>query len=200
MIYRTVEQTEYDSLAKLHLRAFNDFFLSTLGYNFLKTYYQAALKSKESLAVCAVDEKGDLVGFSIGCIHSKGFHKRLLLQNTIKFALQAIRIIFTNLKAIFRLINNLDKNANKDDDGNYAELLSIAVSPDSKNLGIGKELIKEFEFEAIKKGCKKIALTTDYSNNDQVISFYKKAGYSVFYEFTTNPNRKMYKLIKLLNQ
>lgn len=200
MIYRTVEETEYDSLAKLHLRAFNDFFLTTLGYSFMKTYYRACLKSKESIAVCTVNEHGEIIGFGIGCILSKGFHKRLLLKNFTEFSFQGIRIIFTNPKAIFRLINNLDKNSNKDDDGNYTELLSIGVSPDYKNLGIGKELIKTFEAEATKKECTKIALTTDYLNNDEVISFYRKVGYTVFYEFTTYPNRKMYKLIKLLNQ
>lgn len=197
---RVIKQTEYDSLAKIHLLAFNDFFLTTLGYGFLKTYYQACLKNKESIAVCAANENGEIIGFGIGCFHSRGFHKRLLLANFTKFSIQALRILFTNPKAIFRLINNLDKNSNKKDDGNYTELLSIGVSSDYKNLGIGKELIKAFEQEAIKKGSRKIALTTDYLNNDQIISFYNKAGYIVFYEFITYPNRKMYKLIKELNK
>lgn len=200
MIYRLVKQTEFDALAKLHLLAFNDFFLTTLGYYFLKTYYRASLKSKDSIAVCAINEKGDIVGFSIGCVQSKGFHKKLMLTNFTKFFVQAIRIFFTNPKAIIRLLNNLDKDSDTNDNGNYTELLSIAVSPDYKGLGVGKELIKAFELEAIKKGCKKIALTTDYSNNDQVVSFYKKVGYTVFYEFTTYPNRKMYKLIKEINK
>lgn len=200
MIYRTVKKNEFDSLAKLHLKAFDDFFLTTLGYGFLKTYYCASLKTKDSIAVCAVNNKNEIVGFSIGCLKSKGFHKKLILNNFLKFSVQAAKILITKPKAIIRLMNNLEKESNQNDDGNYSELLSIAVSPDCKGLGIGKELIKAFELEAILKGSNRIALTTDFNLNDDVIAFYKKTGYEVFYEFITYPNRKMYKLIKELNK
>jgi ribosomal protein S18 acetylase RimI-like enzyme len=193
---RIVEQAEFDSLAKLHIQAFNNFFLTTLGSGFLQTYYQTCLKSKEAIAVCATNEKGEIIGFGMGCILSKGFHKRLVFQNFTKFSLQALRIIFTNPKAIFRLSYNLDKNSNKIDDGNYAELLSIAVSPAEKGSGVGKKMIAYFEAEAKAKGCLKVALTTDYYNNDDVIAFYKRSGYEMFYEFSTYPNRRMYKMIK----
>lgn len=200
MKFRLVESSEYISLAKLHLLAFNDFFLTSLGHNFLGTYYQASLKSENTIAVCAENGKEEIIGFCIGSIRSKGFYRKLVLNNFAKFSLQAINLIFTQPKALLRLIINLDKNTNKNDDGNYAELLSIAVSPEFKNLGIGKEMLKAFEQEAIKKGCQKIALTTDFNNNEQVILFYKKMGYTIFYEFTTYPNRKMYKLIKEINK
>lgn len=199
MYYRKVKETEYDLLAKIHLQAFSTFFLTTLGYNFLRTYYKASLQNNDAIAVCAVDENKNLIGFGIGCIHSKGYHMKLLLKNLPEFFIQAIIISLTKTKAIFRLISNLDKNSNDIDDGNYAELLSIAVLPTHRGLGVGKELIKRYEQEAIKRGCKKIALTTDFSNNEQVISFYKKTGYNIFYEFTTYPKRKMYKLIKEIN-
>jgi ribosomal protein S18 acetylase RimI-like enzyme len=199
MKYRKAEKKDFESLAKLHLKSFNDFFLTSLGYGFLKTYYQTSLKSTDSIAVCAVNEKNEIIGFGIGCIKSKGYHKNLILNNFTTFAIQTFQIIFTNPKAIIRLFNNLDKNSNKDDDGNYAELLSIAVSPEHKGLGIGKELINTFEAEAKSKGCKKIALTTDFNNNEQVVSFYRNVGYAVLYEFTAYPDRKMYKLIKEIN-
>lgn len=198
MKYRTVQKNEYESLAKLHSLAFNDFFLTTLGDGFLKTYYKAALKSKESIAVCAVDDDGSIVGFSTGCLKSKGFHKKLFITNFAQFSFQALHILFSNPKALLRLLNNMDKKANPNDDGNYSELLSIAVSPLHKGLGIGNKIIKTFEMEASNKGCNKIALTTDYTNNHQVLSFYKKSGYVVFYEFITYPNRRMYKYIKEL--
>ena len=197
---RVGEQKEFDSLAKLHMKAFDDFFLTSLGYGFLKTYYRASLKNKDSIAVCAVNDNDEIIGFSIGCLKSKGFHKKLILNNFFSFSLQAIKILITKPKAIIRLMNNLEKDSNQNDDGNYSELLSIAVSPECKGLGIGKELIKAFEAEAVLKGSKKIALTTDFNMNDDVIAFYRKTGYEVFYEFITYPTRKMYKLIKELNK
>jgi ribosomal protein S18 acetylase RimI-like enzyme len=117
----------------------------------------------------------------------------------LAFLFQGIVILFSKPRALWRLVKNMEKNKIRIDDGLYAELLSIAVSPNVKGLGIGKELISHFEAEAKVRGCKKIALTTDYYNNDDVVAFYKKSGYKVFYEFTTYPNRKMYKLIKKLD-
>jgi ribosomal protein S18 acetylase RimI-like enzyme len=102
----------------------------------------------------------------------------------------------TRPQSILRLLNNIEKKPEHSDDGNYAELISIAVSPSTENIGIGTELIRNFEEQAKMSGCMKIALTTDFYYNERVIAFYKKSGYSVYYDFTAFPNRKMYKLIK----
>ena len=198
MIYRTPKTSESAILTQIHLAAFKDFFLTTLGKKFLNTYYNACLKSAESISICAIDESNQIVGFSIGCIQAKGYHKRLIKQNLLQFLLQGIVILFSKPGALWRLAKNMEKNKITIDDGHYAELLSIAVSPKAKGFGIGKELIAQFELEAKVKGCLKVALTTDFYNNDDVIAFYKKSGYEVFYEFTTYPKRRMYKLIKNL--
>ena len=63
--------------------------------------------------------------------------------------IQGIIILFSNPKAIVRLLKNLGKNINTEDRGDYVELLSIVVLPGLNGLGIGKELIKNFEEEAI---------------------------------------------------
>lgn len=199
MKYRKVKIVESKELATIHLESFKDFFLTSLGERFLNTYYKSCLKSDESIAICATDEVGDLIGFSVGCLRSKGFHKRLIMQNLATFALQGLFILFSNPKAILRLGNNLGKNSDEKDDGNYAELLSIGVLPKHNGKGIGKELIKRFEEEAIIRGCAEIALTTDFNENNKVLEFYNSTGYKIYYEFTTYPNRKMYKLKKNLN-
>lgn len=111
---------------------------------------------------------------------------------------QGLIILFSKPKAIIRLVNNLEKNTDKNDNGNYAELLSIGVLPDYNGQGIGKELIKKFEEEAKNKGCSEMALTTDFDKNSKVLEFYKSTGYEIYYEFITYPDRKMYKLKKNL--
>ena len=199
MIYRNTKTSESKILTQIHRVAFKDFFLTTLGKRFLNTYYSSGLKSTESISICAVDENDQIIGFSMGCTQAKGYHKRLVKQNFIEFLLQGIAFLFSKPNALWRLAKNMEKNKITHDDGNYAELLSIAVLPNAKGVGIGKKMIAQFEAEAKSRGCTKIALTTDFYNNDDVIAFYKKIGYGVFYEFTTYPNRKMYKLIKELN-
>ena len=198
MNYRALKQDEHIYFAGLHMDAFQSFFLSTLGEKFLDAYYKAVLKSKETIAVCAVDDNSQLQGFATGCTYSKGYHKRLILRNLTAFFYIALIILFTKPKALIRILMNLDKIASNNDDGNYAELISIGVCQSSKGNGAGKDLVKTFEDEAKRRGCNKISLTTDYINNNDVISFYTKCGYKVFYEFTTYPKRKMYKFIKHL--
>jgi len=196
MKVRGVEKKEYAILADIHQKAFENFFLTTLGLGFLRTYYKASVNSSESVAICAVNDENRIVGFCIGCTLSKGYHKRLVKNNFTAFLLQGVSIVFTKPKALYRLLFNLDKSTSKTDDGNYAELLSIGVLPEIKNRGIGKEMVKKFEEEVISKGCQKIVLTTDFYNNQKVLEFYKKTGYEIFCEFTTYPNRRMYKMIK----
>ncbi len=198
MEYRTVYPSEYELLATTHQLAFDDFFLTALGLPFLRTYYRAVLQFEESIAVCAINTQGKLVGFATGSMQATGYNRRLLSANCRGFLLVALKLIFTKPKAIIRLLKNLTKQAHPADDGNYAELLSIAVLPTEKGNGVGKGLLNYFEVEAMKRGCTKVALTTDFENNEGVVAFYRKNGYGVFYEFITYPNRKMYKLIKQL--
>jgi len=102
--------------------------------------------------------------------------------------------------SLVRLIKNLSKsNPNIEDKAEYAELLSIGVSKDKQGKGIGKKLLKQLEIELNLKGCLNLSLTTDFNNNDNVIDFYRKMGYEIYYEFIAYPNRKMYRMIKKLN-
>lgn len=199
MKYRIPISEEAPALVKVHTRAFNDFFLTELGISFLHTYYRAVIQTQGSIAVCAINDDNEIIGFATGCENAKGYNRNLVLKNITRFSLQGIRLVFTKPGAIYRLLKNFEKKSNPNDDGNYAELFSIAVLPDNKGLGVGKKLLERFEIEAKLKGCKKMTLTTDFYNNDQVVAFYKKNGYRVFYDFYTYPKRRMYKMIKKLN-
>ncbi len=199
MKYRIPTSVDTAALVKIHTRAFNDFFLTELGPSFLKTYYKAAIQDTASIAVCVVNDENEVIGFATGCKQANGYNRKLVLKNIPAFLLQAIRLLFTRPGAVYRLLKNFEKKSNPADDGNYAELFSIAVLPAYNGLGIGKKLLEKFEQEALQKGCSKITLTTDFHNNDKVVEFYKKCGYNLFYDFYTYPQRRMYKMIKELN-
>lgn len=198
MKIRTVRISESKILADIHMESFKGFFLTSLGSHFLETYYKSCIKSNESIAICAIDENEKMIGFTVGCLHSKGFHTRLIQQNLLAFVLQGLIIFFSKPKSIVRLFSNLGKYTDKNDNGNYAELLSIGVLPDYNGQGIGKELVKRFEEVAMNSGCSEIALTTDFYGNRKVLEFYKTTGYKIDCEFITYPKRRMYKLKKKL--
>ena len=197
IVYRKSIVSDSDQFAIIHLKSFPKFFLTTLGYSFLKTFYKTCIKSNEIISICAIDDlTNKLVGFSIGCLNSKGFYKRLIYLNSRAYLFQTIILFFTNPKALIRLFKNLVKSDHVKDNGNYAELLSICVLPEKNRLGIGQNLLAKFESNVREKGIKKITLTTDADYNDNVLRFYKKSGYEIFYDFIAYPNRKMMKLIK----
>lgn len=196
--YFRLKKDDYKEVSKLHSEAFSNFFLSSLGPSFLNTYYSSVLRDKDSISVGVSNGNKEIIGFAVGCVQSEGFHKKIIKRNIIKFGLQFFRLIILKPLAIIRLAKNLKKESNKNDDGRYAELLSICISPKYKSKGLGKELIKNFENELIGKGCKLLTLTTDFHNNDKTINFYKSTGYEIFYTFISYPKRKMYKLIKEL--
>lgn len=197
--YSVLRRNEDQNLASIHLEAFHGFFLSSLGKGFLKAYYKAALNSVKTIAVCATDEKGQILGFGTGGVQSKGYHKQLILHNLVTFMYQGVILLFKNPKALMRLAMNLDKISSDNDDGNYGELISIGITDTFQGLGVGRNLIKLFEDEARRRGCTRITLTADYYNNEDVVAFYMHSGYHVLYEFDTYPQRRMYKLIKNLD-
>lgn len=194
-----LKRFEKQRFADLHLSSFHGFFLSSIGKNFLVTYYKAVLRSNETIAVQVTNEAGEVQGFCTGCIKSKGYHKRIVYHNLIAFITQGLRVFFRKPADLWRLYRNLDKIYDCNDDGHYAEIISLGVLPEYHGMGLGRELVTAFEQEAKRRACTKVALTTDYYHNDEVIAFYRHCGYDVFCEFETYPNRKMYKFMKDLS-
>lgn len=202
MITRRLTKSDISDITKIHLKAFEGFFLSILGEDFLNFYYSCFLNDKNGFGIGIFDDDGNLVGFSVVTTHSKGFNKNLILGNFSQFIIIGIKLMITRPKALFRLLRNLTKGNNKsshEDDGNYAELFSIGVDPHKQGQGIGKALLNEVEKSVYEKGCRQITLTTDYFNNLKTIDFYKAMGYNVYYDFVAYPERRMYKMIKTLN-
>lgn len=195
--YRKSQISDSSQIAKIHLKSFPNFFLTTLGYSFLKTYYNSCITSKDAISICAADNETKIIlGFAVGCLNSKGFNKKLIYSNIGSYAYQTLILLLTKPLALVRLFKNLRKGNVLSDKGYYAELLSIGVLPDQNGLGIGQQLLVEFEKVVRDKGISKITLTTDADSNDNVLRFYKKSGYTVYYDFETFPERKMLKLIK----
>jgi len=198
MEIRKVQQADIGRIAEIHLDAFQGFFLTSLGKGFLKSYYLCGLKSKDTIFLCLPCDDEQIAGFCFGTLLSKGFHKRLIIGNIFTFALIGIKVLFGRPKAILRLLFNLEKKVSNNDEGNYAELLSIAVSRNVAQKGLGKALLNAFEKELKKHKCERVALTTDFYDNDSVVSFYQNSGYVLFSEFFAFPKRKMLKFIKHL--
>lgn len=136
---------DVEAIVKIHEQAFPDFFLTTLGERFLRLYYGCMCKSEEALTLCAIDGE-NMVGFSSTALKSASFNTRLIKSNIMKFALEAIKLLFIRPKSLVRLLNNFTKKSNAvEDRGDYAELFSIGVSPLCQGKGVGSLLLSENE-------------------------------------------------------
>ena len=201
MIIRKANTSDVDSIVAIHNQAFPDFFLTTLGNRFLRLYYKSMCDSKDAITLCA-EVDGEVKGFATSSYYSHGFNTMLIKKNLFKFGLMGVELMFTKPKAILRLAKNLDKKAEGNamkDNGEYAELYSIAVMPGNQGSGIGKKLLMATE-ENVAKHNSKISLTTDYFHNEKTIGFYHSLGYQDYYEFVTYPYRRMWRMIKDLKK
>jgi ribosomal protein S18 acetylase RimI-like enzyme len=198
MIIRIATTNDVSQIVDIHTNAFEGFFLTTLGRSFLSFYYNAFVNSKNGIVLCAVlDNK--VCGFAAATKQCSGFNSNLIKTNFISFMWLAIKLLFTRPSALIRLAKNISKKSELiDDPEDYAELYSIGVAVNVQGKGVGKKLMATIEEILKKDGVEKVSLTTDYYNNDSAIAFYRTMGYQILYEFTTYPNRKMYRLIKLL--
>ena len=199
MEIKEISIEDLSDVIKIHKDSFKNFFLTELGDQFLMLYYDS-IRRDSKVILLGLFEEGELYGFCAATTLSKGFNKQLVLKNFFRFSLIGLRLLITKPNSLVRLIKNFSKNDTKIlDTGEYAELLSIGVSSNKQGLGIGKMLLFQLENELKIKSCSELSLTTDYYKNDKTIQFYKGLGYVVLYEFTTFPERKMYRMIKKLN-
>jgi len=197
-IIRAITYKDLDDLVSVHNSAFQGFFLTELGFSFLKLYYRSVLKSKQGILLGAYKD-GILVGFCAASRKSAGFNKALIKSNSFQFGLICSKLLLTKPKAILRLAKNLTKTGDNRDFGEYAELMSIGVVKTVQNSGAGKLLLAELESILKREGILRLSLTTDFEGNENTLAFYSKRGFKEMYTFETYPQRKMYRLIKDLN-
>lgn len=198
-IIRQARPDDVYSIVKIHQAAFESFFLTSLGERFLTLYYSTFINSNNGVVYCA-EKGGEIVGFSACSYKSRGFNTYLVKDNLIKYGLEFGCLLFSKPKAIVRIVKNFNKGSNGkgfEDNGEYAELYSIAISPACQGEGIGKLLLKVTESD-VKNHNDMISLTTDYYDNEKTIGFYRSMGYRDFYVFLTYPKRRMWRLIKEL--
>lgn len=198
MSIREASLSDISQIVRIHNSAFQGFFLTSLGEQFLEFYYSCFIKSKGTVVIVA-EEDGKIIGFSAATSECKGFNSRLIINNLFPFCIMSLKMLFSKPESLLRLVKNLTKKGNNIvDDEDYAELYSIGVADNQQGKGIGKCLLNETEQQLREMGVTKVSLTTDYYDNESVLAFYRFMGYNTLYEFITYPNRKMYRLIKSL--
>ncbi len=189
MQWKALSVEDGQAIADLHTKAFKSFFLTSLGNQFLRIFYQSIIKNPDGIAI-GIFEENKLVAFSVGTIKKQGFYSNILKSSAIKMLWAAIPQLVLNPKKIFRLVQSFGAKETTDPKiATAACLLSICVDPSMANKGYGKKALTAFELKAFMNS-NTITLTTDAAENDAVNRFYAANGYLLLNEFYQS-NRKM---------
>ncbi|MES2276338.1 MAG: hypothetical protein V4592_09965 [Bacteroidota bacterium] len=198
MLYKklTVDAAPY--MASLHYIAFKNFFLTTLGKPFLSAFYKSVLLNANSVGIGGYDDDLKLICFAVGTKNNSGFYKSVILNSWLVLGIAALPALIKNPVKIKRLLTSLTSAPNNNH-GPAPALLSICIAPTSMAKGFGSTLLFEFENELLKFGLNEVVLTTDYSDNEHVNSFYLKNNYILIDSFYQG-KRKMNFYHKILKK
>ena len=188
------------SVVEVHIAAFPGFFLTRLGPAFLRTMYRAFLSNAGGVFVVARINQ-DVQGFAVGVLKSAGKDRALALRYLPQFLISVIPGLIRNpLKVSRRLLSQFFAVAEQITIPDDASVLrSIGILPDARGTGIADDLLREFERCSFIKGARSVALTTDALDNTRAITFYQKNGYEIAQEFMQHENRRMFLMLKKLD-
>lgn len=178
--------SQLDEVVDVHMSVFPNFYLTKLGRDCLKQYYRSIVLYKRSICLVVVARDSRVTGFCVGANLPSKF-SRFLLSRWIFFAFPVFRAFATNpgliistAQAVGRLFADSKRKAAKVEkqwDDDICELTSIGVLPGQRQ--VGALLLDEFIRGAMKQMCTSIRLKTDKNNNEKVVQFYKKNGFTV---------------------
>lgn len=186
-----------DGVTDVHMRRFEGFFLSFLGPRFLRLYYESIVDYAEATGYVYVQD-GRVVGFVCGAVGSSHFYRYLIRTRWLRFALAALGTTLQHPSIIPRLFRALLYPRQTARQEGTATLTSIAVESEAQGKGIGAELVAAFLADIRAQGIKRVDLTTDRYDNDQVNAFYQKQGFHCKRTFVTPEGREMNEYVILL--
>jgi glycosyltransferase involved in cell wall biosynthesis/ribosomal protein S18 acetylase RimI-like enzyme len=164
---RRARAADARALARLHRSGLPDSFLPTLGEAFLRRLYLALADDPRAVTLVA-EAEGRVVGFVSGVMSVRGFYRRFALRHGIQAAFaaspalakqQVRRRVIETASYPIRSRTPTDPVPLPD-----AELLSIAVSPDSRSSGVGRALAGTLLAELGRRGVPDVKVVVAESN------------------------------------
>jgi ribosomal protein S18 acetylase RimI-like enzyme len=163
-------------IADLHRTCIDQGFLSTLGHRVLRNLYAGMIEHPGTNVFVAM-QCDEVVGFVAVTERTGRMYKWLLRHRFASLALPLLRKMFS-FSRIRRIAETLLYPASRDvEELPAAELLSMAVAPTHRRLGIGRRLVGVGLRSLAARGCDeaKIACADILTSN----GFYQRLGFSV---------------------
>jgi glycosyltransferase involved in cell wall biosynthesis/GNAT superfamily N-acetyltransferase len=191
-------RSEVPAIAQMHMDAFPDYFMTSLGKHFLVQFYLAFTEDPSSVVSVAREPGGRILGVAVGSAQPAGFFRRALVHRFTGFALAGLSAVLSNPGSVFRLVRGAMYRGDQPRGSGGALLSTIAVVPTYQGGGVGQAVLESWERNAVYKGATEAYLTTDSDKNVRVNHFYQKAGWSIDHQYKTREGRAMSRYRKSL--
>jgi len=165
------------SVADLHIRGISTGFISSLGPDFVTQLYCCVAGSRHAFGLVAVQD-GVAVGFVAFATNLNRLYRSVIARKGIGFAfILAPRLLsFQRLKRVIETL--FYPSRTKGDNLPRAELLAIAVSPDTQKKGIACRLVREGFEMCRQRGITQLKVLVG-ADNGPANRLYRKCGFEL---------------------
>jgi ribosomal protein S18 acetylase RimI-like enzyme len=151
-------------------------FLSSLGEKVLEMIFAAAIKSQHAFLLVGTEKSTNSVnGFLLGTTDTSAFYRDFFRMNWFR----GIFIIAPKMMSLKRIRKTIETliypSRQKQIEMPSAELLDLAVKPESRGSGLAQKLFFEFDQQLAQKGIQEFKITTGQSL-PWAHRFYEKLG------------------------
>lgn len=188
---RPARRSDVQDMTVVHLAAFPNFFLTSLGARTLNVFYTHVLQCRDGVAYVAIDRATTAcVGLVAGTVDLAEFRNQQRRAWLIHYAAAAAPALArdpTRVNGLLAALRSADPGGNAPP----ASLMSLAVLPERAGSGIGRQLVQAFSSEMQGLGHDSYALTTDADGNDSVNHFYETVGFRLNNQWARSDGRRM---------
>jgi glycosyltransferase involved in cell wall biosynthesis/ribosomal protein S18 acetylase RimI-like enzyme len=191
LLVRPAIVDDLPGIVAAHRRAFAGFFLTRLGPEFLRIYYNLVL-AYEAGIVLVSERRGEIDGFACGFLNPGGFY-RLMWKHRSAFVWPALCALVRQPSLSAKIVNGVKRvrTTASEAQARSCELSSIAVLPEASAQGLGRTLIRAFIAQSWSMNADSIYLTTDSENNGRANMLYREAGFQLAKCFLQTQGRWM---------
>jgi ribosomal protein S18 acetylase RimI-like enzyme len=173
LTFRTIEDSDIKDLCLIHKNTFSkDHFSTRFSNKLLENYFRHLIKVNEYSFICK--KQNLLVGYVIGGKNIKTALDNFLKENKNKITLTILKnpsFIYEKVIEFISKILKIEKTSKIP-----LRLFLIAINPNYRSHGIGKEMIRYFEMILLRDKISEYGLSVR-KDNTGAINFYRQLGY-----------------------
>lgn len=163
-------------VAELHAAQITEGFLALLGPRFLRRLYRRIVRTHPSFLL-VVDQHATTVGFLAGSTDVHGLYRSFLVHDGIPAGFAGGTRMVRSWRRVLETLRH-----GSDASGHGAELLSVAVRPDARGLGVGTLLVQGFLGEIAQRGVH-AAHVVVAAHNEAAVALYERSGFEIAERF-----------------